>query len=194
MSLDLLTMLEQLRAHEINHRDFKSGNIVVSQALRLVLIDFGQAVEHKHRNDLTGRFVTTPHVRSAEVICGTRAHSFQVDTHSCACVIWEVLMGGQLTFPLLHSNNLKNQKDLKTYSMTQLHYLLGTEIRKFEEPRDISTLHSPTFDAVCKLPTRQRYLKKTFYRRFCRRLDHGKVIPIPGDDLAQAFSMINSLL
>ena len=49
MVSDVLQMLEQLRSLEILHRDFKPSNIVVSSELRLYLVDFGSAVEFKHR-------------------------------------------------------------------------------------------------------------------------------------------------
>ena len=70
MTRDLLQILEQLRACEIIHRDLKPSNIVVSKKNHLILVDFGSAVEFKHKLAKTGRILTTTHVRAPEIVCG----------------------------------------------------------------------------------------------------------------------------
>ena len=87
MTRDILQMLEQLRSSNILHRDFKAKNIAVSERGRLFLIDFGSAVEHKHRMALTGKCLTTTTVRAPEIICATRNYSFAVDTWAAGCVL-----------------------------------------------------------------------------------------------------------
>ena len=78
MVSDVLQMLEQLRSLEILHRDFKPSNIVVSSELRLYLVDFGSAVEFKHRMAHTGRNLTTAIVRAPEVVCNNYAYGIDV--------------------------------------------------------------------------------------------------------------------
>ena len=68
MSSDIFMMLQELRSHNIVHRDIKASNIAVTKALRCVLLDFGMAVEYNPvSHDLSGRFVTTVHCRAPEV-------------------------------------------------------------------------------------------------------------------------------
>ena len=87
MRTDVLSMLEQLRSCGIMHRDFKADNIVVSKDERLKLIDFGSAVEYKHRMAYTGKILTTAIVRAPEIICSTRNYSYAMDVWAAGCVI-----------------------------------------------------------------------------------------------------------
>ena len=194
MCMDVLTMIEQLHAHQIIHRDFKSGNIVVSQSMRLVLIDFGQSVLVGHRYYLTGRRVTTMHVRAPEIICGSRGYNYSVDIHSCACILWEIFLGGVKMLPNLCSSKLNKIGNKDTYMMHQLYYLLGSKVRKFKINREFASIHSLTYKAVKSFPTRRRHVQKVFYRRYNRRLKLRKVAPLRKYELIQACLMINSML
>ena len=194
MCIDLFSMLEQLHAHDIIHRDFKSGNIVISKSMRLVLVDFGQSVILRHRYEMTGRTVTTLHVRAPEIICGSRSYDCQVDVHACACVMWEILMGGQRLFPSMNSKNIKGHSDKKFFMIYQIYYLLGSQIRDYHKNREFSKIHRPTVAAIQSLPSRNRHVEDTFYRRYNRTLKLRQVTPLNKRELTQACSMVNSLL
>ena len=87
MSHDVLQMLEQLRSMEIVHRDLKPANIVVSSRMRLCLVDFGSAVQFKHRMANTGRVMTTAIVRAPEVLCRSTSYSYEVDVWAAGIVL-----------------------------------------------------------------------------------------------------------
>ena len=112
MCKDVLQMLEQLRSCEILHRDFKAHNIVVSKTHRLCLIDFGSAVEVKHRLALTGRFLTTAHVRSPEIMCESNIYSYGVDAWAAAVLSREYSLEEMLRFQLIELR-LYKQKIIK---------------------------------------------------------------------------------
>ena len=86
--LDVLTMLQQLRTHRILHRDFKAGNIVITYDNHCILIDFGMAIEYSElSHDLTGRFVSTAHIRAPEVNVGLSRYEYEVDVFAAGYVI-----------------------------------------------------------------------------------------------------------
>ena len=96
MSTDILMMLQELRSHNIVHRDIKASNIAVSEGLRCILLDFGMAVEYNPvSHDLSGRFVRRVHCRAPEVAVGIYRYSYQADTFSVGCVLWELLTSGE---------------------------------------------------------------------------------------------------
>ena len=129
MVRDILLILEQLRASQIIHRDIKAGNIVVSKNHRLILIDFGSAVEFKHKMAMTGRVLTTPHVRAPEIVCGLHFYSYPVDVYAAGCIVWSIFTGGETMLPNLRSSILRTKTDQVKFHIGELRSVMGTEVR-----------------------------------------------------------------
>ena len=141
---------------------------------------------------MTGRIVTTAHVRSPEIICGNMAYGYEVDVFSAGCTLWEILLGRKM-FPNLQSEILRKQEDEKKYMLEQHYYLMGTQLRNYSENKPIARVHRMTFDIVRSLLSR-RILEETFSRRFARELKKRKVSSLSKQDLFNIASMINMFI
>ena len=186
-------MLQQLRACGILHRDFKSHNIVVSKDRRLCLIDFGSAVEYKHRMAMTGRLLTTAHVRAPEVICGSRIYSYAIDVWAAGCVIWRKLTGGDLLFPNLQSKILRTKRDQVKYHIGELRNILGTSVRCTKQG-NIPRCSEQLYHEIRSWPPRERIVAQTFFERRCNQEKNQKILKLDRSSSKNACSLVCKLL
>ena len=174
MCKDVLQMLEQLRSCEILHRDFKAHNIVVSKTNRLCLIDFGSAVEVKHRLALTGRFLTTAHVRSPEIMCESNIYSYGVDAWAAGCIIWRILTGGDVTFPTNRTKIIQTKDHQMKCQIGQLRNVLGTSV-KCTNKGTIPIRSEKLYHELCSWPSRERIVASTFFERLSVQVKKKKI-------------------
>ena len=193
MCRDILQMVQQLRSCTILHRDFKAQNIVVSSARRLCLIDFGSAVEFKHRMALTGKELTTTHVRAPEVVCESSIYSYGVDVWAAGCVIWRVLTGGDIVFKNLRSKIIRTKHDQLKYQIRELQNILGTSVR-CTRTGTITLGSAKVYDEIRSWGSRERNVARTFFNRRADQVKKKRTIPLDNSSTKDACSLVTKLL
>jgi serine/threonine protein kinase len=91
---DVASALQHAHNHGIIHRDLKPTNLFFADDGRLVLGDFGVALD-VHAEELTypGKTVGTYAYMSPEQICADRTITGQSDLYALGCVAYEMLSG-----------------------------------------------------------------------------------------------------
>ena len=193
MAKDILLMLEQLRSSKIMHRDFKSQNIVVSRNHRLILIDFGSATEMRHKMAMTGRILTTPHVRAPEIVCGLHNYSYAVDVYAAGCVLWSIFTGGETMLPNLHSSVLRTRADQVKFHFGELRSVLGTEVRVTKNMR-IARRFGKLYHEVRSWTPRKRMVHELFYERHRMAVSSQKTPKLDRVSTVHACSLVSKML
>ena len=186
-------MVEELRSAEVIHRDLKPDNIVVSRDQRLYLVDFGSAVESKHRFAMTGRVLTTAHVRAPEVICEGNSYSYPVDVYAAGCVIWTILTGGGIMIPELRSKHLRTKRNQQKFHIGLLRYLLGTSVRNTKN-MTIKRRNSMLYHELRTWPARERTLYWEFYKRINSAEKAGLVKQLDRSSKKSACALVSKLI
>ena len=90
----LATGAAVLHAHGIVHRDIKPSNIMITAGGRVVLLDFGLAVERAHDDSLDRKSVVgTPGYMAPEQINGSSAPNASADWYSVGVLLYQALTG-----------------------------------------------------------------------------------------------------
>ena len=195
MSSDILTMLQELRSHKIIHRDIKAENIAVTKDLRCVLLDFGMAVEFNPvAHDLSGRFVTTVHTRSPEVAVGIYRYSYDADTFSAGCVLWELLTSGERLLSNVSHRRFRAIGGQAQFIFDSIYEHFGTAARVINNQRPIGSSLKKLHTMILKKPKRQRMLEHNFYRVVKKRTVNKMMQPFSESTMIRACAMVRSLL
>lgn len=94
----LLNGVAYLHSHSIIHQDLKPQNILISQVttnrnrnFKLAICDFGLAKIIIRANEEVGSDICTRWYRPPELFLNEDGHSFNVDSWSVGCIIYEIL-------------------------------------------------------------------------------------------------------
>lgn len=92
-TVQIVKALEFLRENDIIHRDLKPDNILIDEAGRLKLVDFGlSAWGLSDRNEADQAMVGTPDYMAPELV-RMQPHTFAVDYWSLGAILYEMLTG-----------------------------------------------------------------------------------------------------
>jgi len=194
MCIDVLTMLQQLRTHRILHRDFKAGNIVITHDNHCILIDFGMAIEYSELYDLTGRFVSTAHIRAPEVNVGLSRYEYEVDVFAAGCVILEIMTSSERLFKDIHSKQFRKVGAQSQFIIDCMYKQLGTATRLMNNQRLLDPVFKPLFERVTLKKRRPRLLENNYYNMIKRRTQDGMMKQLSNSHIIRSCKMVSSLL
>ena len=91
--LQLIAGLKYLHQERVIHRDFKLGNLFLTDKMEIKIADFGLAAKVGFEGDRRKTICGTPNYIAPEVIDGKLGYSYQVDIWSLGVIIYTLLFG-----------------------------------------------------------------------------------------------------
>ena len=142
---------------------------------------------------MTGRVLTTAHVRAPEVICEGNSYSYPVDVYAAGCIIWTILTGGGIMIPELRSKHLRTKRNQQKFHIGLLRYLLGTSVRNTKN-MTIKRRNSMLYHELRTWPARERTLYWEFYKRINSAQKAGLIKQLDRSSKKSACALVSKLI